>query len=537
MAFLFAAGITAAAVCGAGAMPAYATINDDEGATYVLVEEACGNLDSTADAYSETGNEASDALEAAGDGSSEAASDASNGSAGDTAGDVGADSGADASPAPDDGATQTPDAGSGDDASSGSGSDSADSGTGSDSSAGSDSSTGGESPAPSAPASSGTASAGNSASGSESSSNASNSGSNGADNAASSGQDAAASDTKDSSAESTTTQTETTNGGKRIVKILRRIAKEKKQQDVDDKSAEAEEEVVEIEFTIPRLVDLMAPLPEPERNFPRDVALTDGTDAFEYEAEELDYALTAEEEGTWSLGDVNLIDAEQLVSEPESDEKDGKETDGDKDADTEKDDAEKDAKDSEEDSDADDTEYEYVVEYVELADGEEIDTSGGDIIVCGQPAETVNTITTSDSGSYLDGIYLADKVSSSLVSNPADPRDYGNGYYAGQCTWWAYERRHQLGLPVASYFGNGWMWKSRAIMWGYSVSNTPTPGAIVVFAPGQAGAHSYYGHVAIVESVQPDGSIIISEMNVKGVGVVSNRTFSASTASQFSYIH
>ena len=38
-------------------------------------------------------------------------------------------------------------------------------------------------------------------------------------------------------------------------------------------------------------------------------------------------------------------------------------------------------------------------------------------------------------------------------------------------------------------------------------------GDIVVFAPGQMGADSYYGHVAIVEGVNADGSIKISESN------------------------
>ena len=30
--------------------------------------------------------------------------------------------------------------------------------------------------------------------------------------------------------------------------------------------------------------------------------------------------------------------------------------------------------------------------------------------------------------------------------------DYGNGYVAGQCTWWAYERRRQMGIGTPSYW-------------------------------------------------------------------------------------
>lgn len=73
---------------------------------------------------------------------------------------------------------------------------------------------------------------------------------------------------------------------------------------------------------------------------------------------------------------------------------------------------------------------------------------------------------------------------------------------------------------------------------GYWVDNMARHvGDIVVFAPGQQGADGYYGHVAIVEEVNADGSIKISESNVKGLGVISDRTFTAQEASQMTYIH
>ena len=46
---------------------------------------------------------------------------------------------------------------------------------------------------------------------------------------------------------------------------------------------------------------------------------------------------------------------------------------------------------------------------------------------------------------------------------------------------------------------------------------------------------SVYGHVAFVEQVKSDGSILISESNFKGLGIVSYRTFDAETAKQFTY--
>lgn len=121
------------------------------------------------------------------------------------------------------------------------------------------------------------------------------------------------------------------------------------------------------------------------------------------------------------------------------------------------------------------------------------------------------------------------------TSTPAATGDSGNAYAWGQCTWWAYERRKQLGLPVGSYFGNGAQWASSAANLGYTVDNTPGVGSIIVFQPGQAGASLYYGHVGVVEQVHDDGSITISESNAQGLGVVSYRTLADTRLYQ--YIH
>ncbi|PLS31304.1 amidase [Bifidobacterium margollesii] len=87
----------------------------------------------------------------------------------------------------------------------------------------------------------------------------------------------------------------------------------------------------------------------------------------------------------------------------------------------------------------------------------------------------------------------------------------GNAYPWSQCTWWAYIRRGQLGLPVGSYLGNGQDWGNSAIRLGYLVNNTPHVGAVMVFRAGQDGHSPIYGHVAIVERINSDGSILVSE--------------------------
>ena len=65
--------------------------------------------------------------------------------------------------------------------------------------------------------------------------------------------------------------------------------------------------------------------------------------------------------------------------------------------------------------------------------------------------------------------------------------DYGNGYVAGQCTWWAYERRRQMGIGTPSYLGNGGQWYATAPSYGLRVDHSPQVGAAISFLPGQAG--------------------------------------------------
>ena len=84
--------------------------------------------------------------------------------------------------------------------------------------------------------------------------------------------------------------------------------------------------------------------------------------------------------------------------------------------------------------------------------------------------------------------------------------------------------------------GNAAEWPSYARSYGYSVSHSPSAGSAIVFQQGLAGADPTYGHVAFVEAVNADGSLYISEMNVRGLNVISYRTISASVAAQATYI-
>lgn len=124
-----------------------------------------------------------------------------------------------------------------------------------------------------------------------------------------------------------------------------------------------------------------------------------------------------------------------------------------------------------------------------------------------------------------------------VVSRAAAPAglsaSYGyNGYDYGYCTWWVANRRAEIGRPLPSNLGNACTWASRARSMGLVVNNTPAAGAAV-----QTSARCL-GHVAFVERVNPDGSVLISEMNSDaGWGRVNEEVIPASQAGSYSYVH
>lgn len=116
--------------------------------------------------------------------------------------------------------------------------------------------------------------------------------------------------------------------------------------------------------------------------------------------------------------------------------------------------------------------------------------------------------------------------------------DTGLAYSFSQCTWWAYTRRHQLGLPVGSRFGDGAQWADSARRLGYWVDSTPRhEGDIIVFQRGQYGSSTMYGHVGIVEHINADGSITTSECGAALHGHPVSRTFTAEQAATLQFIH
>ncbi len=83
-----------------------------------------------------------------------------------------------------------------------------------------------------------------------------------------------------------------------------------------------------------------------------------------------------------------------------------------------------------------------------------------------------------------------------------------NGFFYGYCTWWVAHKRY---IP---WRGNAYQWWWNARSFGFAEGAAPRPGAIM--AMGISGT-SPQGHVAYVESVNRDGSFLVSEMNWWGV--------------------
>lgn len=126
---------------------------------------------------------------------------------------------------------------------------------------------------------------------------------------------------------------------------------------------------------------------------------------------------------------------------------------------------------------------------------------------------------------------LARVVPSSLASVKTNkPKvklstDGGNHFAYGYCTYYVASRRN---IP---WFGNAGTWLSGAQAVGFATGDVPQVGAIIVTS------ESRWGHVGIVESVNSDGTITISEMNYSGWARVSSRTISTSYGAIKGYIY
>lgn len=102
-----------------------------------------------------------------------------------------------------------------------------------------------------------------------------------------------------------------------------------------------------------------------------------------------------------------------------------------------------------------------------------------------------------------------------IPSAPAGTGAGLNRFFYGQCTYWANMHYHDLTGVWVPWLGNANQWTSGAYNNGWVVSGTPKVYSIIVLQAGVQGA-GYYGHVAVVEHINSDGSVLTSNWNWAG---------------------
>lgn len=138
-------------------------------------------------------------------------------------------------------------------------------------------------------------------------------------------------------------------------------------------------------------------------------------------------------------------------------------------------------------------------------------------------------VTTSDTSNQVSGqnsaptLEVPKEYQGKLTLPAPDSNNYaGNSYPFAECTWGAYNRLEQIGNHIEWFSGDsghGGAWAQSARTAGYTVvKGKPTVGWAASFQGGVAGSLPPFGHVAVVEYVNTDGSILVSETNVVNMG-------------------
>ena len=127
-------------------------------------------------------------------------------------------------------------------------------------------------------------------------------------------------------------------------------------------------------------------------------------------------------------------------------------------------------------------------------------------------------------------------------------REYESSFNNGQCTELAHKKRPDILTKVAEVSiamllrghknpesdNMNWdaqMWDTNAAKAGIPVGATPKAGAIMVFHVPPASYPADPGHVAYVDSVNPDGSVNITEEHAPELWTVGNQTITAAELS------
>jgi LysM repeat protein len=106
------------------------------------------------------------------------------------------------------------------------------------------------------------------------------------------------------------------------------------------------------------------------------------------------------------------------------------------------------------------------------------------------------------------------------------PGPYDAHFPFGQCTYYVATK-----VPIP-WHGDAWTWYGNAQSAGWAVGSTPRAGAIQVTWESPV-----FGHVSYVESINPDGSWLVTEMNYVGWGVVDQRTIRPNSVKLIGFIY
>lgn len=167
----------------------------------------------------------------------------------------------------------------------------------------------------------------------------------------------------------------------------------------------------------------------------------------------------------------------------------------------------------------------------------EVGQTASDCVVTSDTSEQVTSQNTAPS------LEVPKEYKGKLTLPPIDSNEYaGNNYPFGECTWYSYNRMAQIGKPIEWFSGdggNGAGWANSARSKGYTViKGKPSVGWAASMQGGIGGSLPPYGHVAVVEYVNSDGSILVSEANVinQGSGTRSWRVLDKETVAQIEFI-
>lgn len=122
----------------------------------------------------------------------------------------------------------------------------------------------------------------------------------------------------------------------------------------------------------------------------------------------------------------------------------------------------------------------------------------------------------------------------SSVFRPSGVSYGGNGYSYGYCTYGVAIMRAAIGRPLPMGLGNANAWYYRAQSMGMKTGTKPASGAVLWHVNP---IRNPLGHVAFVQKLNADGSILVVDMNYRGWNVFSTRVIQPSDFYKYRFIY